>query len=216
MSDWRRERAAGEARGMRQAVVMALVGSLLVGSLPAPAQQRSEGLIKITILQGEGSLNNIKRKMAQAPVVEVKDESGRPVEGASVVFALPFAGPSGKFADGQRTYTAKTDGQGRASAGSFTPNEIEGRLNINVTATAGERKASIVVPQSNTLAGGIGTEAGRSFPRWLLGLGVTGGATTALIVARRGSGGGGSSTPTPSAPVPTTITIGSVSVGGPR
>lgn len=214
MSDWRRGKAAGRAPSGRCGLVAALVGSLLAGSLPAPAQQRSEGLIKITIVQGEGSLNNIRRKMAQAPVVEVKDETGRAVEGATVVFALPFAGPSGKFSDGQRTYSTKTDAQGRAAAGPFTPNEVEGRLNINVTATAGERKASIVVPQSNTLAGGIGTQAGHSFPRWLLGLGVTGGATTALIVARRGKST--TSTPTPTAPVPTTITIGSVSVGGPR
>ncbi len=209
MSERTRLRAAAALR-MRALTALALVSSLVAGSVPASAQQ---GLIKITILQGEGSLNNIRKKMAQSPAVEVKDESGRAVEGATVVFSLPFAGASGKFTSGDRTFTTKTDAQGKAMAGPFTPNEIEGRLNINVTATAGEKKASIVIPQSNTLAGGMGNDGGRSFPRWLIGLGVTGGATTALLIARRG---GGSSTPAPVPPSPTTITIGSVTVGGPR
>lgn len=204
----------GESRRspvMRSLTAIALVSSMIAGSVPAAAQ--AQGLLKITILQGEGALNNIQKKMAQSPAVEVKDEAGRAVEGATVVFALPFAGASGKFSSGERTFTTKTDAQGKAMAGPFTPNDTEGRLNINVTATAGERKASIVIPQSNTMAGGMGYTGGRSFPRWLIGLGATGGGIAALLIAR---GGGGSSSPAPSAPVSTTITIGSVTVGGPR
>lgn len=202
----------GAAQRCKTATTIALVFSLLAGSAPAWAQA-NDGLLKITIVQGEGSLNNIRKKLAQAPIVDVKDESGRPVEGATVVFTLPFSGPSGKFASGERTFEAKTDAQGRAAAPEFTPNDEEGRLNINVTATLGDKKSSIVIPQSNTLAGGLGAEGGRSFPRWLLGLGLSGGATAALLLSR---GGGGSSTPAATPVPPTTITIGSVSVGGPR
>ncbi len=203
MSDNKRFRAASTA--------FALVCSLLAGSVSAAAE---DGLLKIAIVQGEGSLNNIRKKMAQSPAVEVKDEAGKPVEGAKVVFALPFDGASGKFGDGNRTFTTKTDAQGRALAAPFAPNEVEGRLNISVSAETPDRKASIVIPQSNTLAGGLGASAGRSFPRWLIGLGVSGGATAALLVARRGGGGSSTSPVIPAGP--TSITVGSISVGGPR
>jgi hypothetical protein len=209
MSVRTKERTPGRLRAV---TAVALVSSLIAGGAPALAQS-NDGLLKISVVQGEGSLNNIKKKLAQAPIVEVKDEAGRPVEGAAVVFTLPFSGPSGKFTSGERTFETKTDAQGRATAAEFTPNDVEGRLNINVTASLGDKKATAVIPQSNTLAGGLGNEGGRSFPRWLLGLGITGGATTALILAR---GGGGSSTPAAAPVPPTTITIGSVSVGGPR
>lgn len=189
-----------------------LIGFSIVSPLPG---QTPGGILKINVLQGEGSLNNIRRKLAQAPVVEIRDESGRAMEGASVTFTLPFDGPGGKFANGERNFTVTTDAQGRAACAPFIPNETEGRFNINVSATHKERKGTVVIPQSNTLAGGLsdGKSGGRRPPRWLLGLGLTGGTTAALILAKRGGGSNGpSTTPVP----PTTISVGSVTVGGPR
>src|SRR5215468_674500 len=54
---------------------------------------QSGGSLKITVLQGEGSTNNIRSKSATQPAVEVRDDANKPVAGAEVVFQLPAAGP---------------------------------------------------------------------------------------------------------------------------
>ena len=43
------------------------------------------GSLKIVVIEGEGALNNIRSRTATQPVVEVRDENDRPVEGAEVV-----------------------------------------------------------------------------------------------------------------------------------
>src|ERR1700760_600446 len=42
----------------------------------------------INILDGEGALNNIRRRDAREPVVQVTDENHKPVSGALVLFLI--------------------------------------------------------------------------------------------------------------------------------
>ena len=55
------------------------------------------GGLKIVVVQGEGAKNNLRTRSATQPVVEVRDDSDKPVAGAEVVFQLPPAGPGGVF-----------------------------------------------------------------------------------------------------------------------
>lgn len=109
--------------------------------------------IKVLVLEGEHATNNIRRKVAIQPVVEVRDENDRPVEGASVIFRLPPSGPGGFFPGQKPTLTVKTDARGQAGAAGMVPNDQPGTFEINVTATAGNRLGQAVIAQTNSSTG---------------------------------------------------------------
>jgi hypothetical protein len=185
---------------------------LACGLAQTTAASPQAGLV-IGVLEGEGSFNDIKRGIGRAPVVEVKDEAGRPVENAKVTFQLPDMGPSGTFGDGSRSVIVTTDKDGRATARGLRPNSIEGRFAILVTASEGGRTGRAEIMETNTLAGGDASmrSAGHGKLAAFL-VTIAGAAAGGIFAATRG----GSSSSTPAPPTPTTLTTGTVSVGGPR
>jgi len=183
----------------------------LVACLALVAQNR--GILKITVVEGDGAFNDIKKKTAHDAVVEVRDENNRLVPDARVVFSAPSAGPGGSFENGQKTYIATTDAMGRAKSRGFKPNTSEGRFQIKVTASDDGRTGSTVISQSNTLAGGTGFEPNKSHKTRYILVGVLGGAAVGGVVAAT-HGGGTAAVASP--PVPTTISTGTITVGGPR
>jgi hypothetical protein len=114
--------------------------------------------LEITILDGEGALNNIRQRTAREPIVQVKDRNRKPVAGALVLFAI-HDGPSGAGGsiNGASTFSAVTDADGRAEARGFTPNGVEGPFTITVTATLGAAVATVIIHQQNRLGGGSGS-----------------------------------------------------------
>jgi hypothetical protein len=95
--------------------------------------------LKVLVLEGQRSVNNTSRHIGVQPVVEVRDQNDRPVEGATVVFRLPPGGPGGTFAGNSLTYSARTDAQGQAGATGFVPNDQLGRFEVHVTASLANR-----------------------------------------------------------------------------
>jgi hypothetical protein len=188
-----------------------LVSCLLLGA----AARGADRPLQVLVLEGEGAFNDINKGTARAPVVEVRDENGKVVPEARVVFHLPEMGPSGTFADGSRVFVASTDREGRAGAIGLKPNRVEGPFQIIVTVSAGARTGRAEVRETNTLAGG--DRAMKSGHGRLLGilLAVAGAAGGGIIAATRG-GGGSSSSGTAAAAVPTTLSAGTVTIGGPR
>lgn len=186
---------------------------MCVVSLFLSAQER--GSLKVVVLEGEGAFNNIKQKAARNILVEVRDLQDRTVAGAQVVFTLPFEGPSGSFADRSRVFRATTDANGRATTEGYIPNTTEGRFNIRIDATQGAREGHTVISQSNTLAGGVSVpgKTGGSNKKLLL-IVLIGGAAAGGAFAAAHGGGHSSASATP--PAPTSLTIGPISVGGPR
>jgi hypothetical protein len=202
----------------------AILSTLLAGVLllPAPgwAQQVSgpksnlaqptAGGLKITVVTGEGATNNVRTKTGTQPVVEVRDESDKPVVGAEVVFQLPAAGPGGVFNGWMRTQTARTNEQGQAGATGFTPNDEEGRFNIKVIASMGAKTGSIVIGQSNGRGAG-GPQAKSNKTLWIvLGVLAVGGLAGGVAATR------GDKTTATTATVPVTVSVGAITVGGPR
>ncbi|MCE5308475.1 MAG: hypothetical protein LLG20_12620 [Acidobacteriales bacterium] len=190
---------------LRKGVAGLAVFLLLTGTLPAqqpqaavpaqpapPAAKPAPGpkSLKMIATQGEGATNRIKTRSAVQPAVEVRDENEKPVANAQVVFQLPASGPGGVFYDLARTQTARTNERGQAVASGFAPNNIEGRFEIKVTASAGEATTSIVIAQSNIDRPGQDmTVSGKS--RWwkpVLILGAAAVASVAIYAARHGSG----------------------------
>ena len=186
---------------------------LLVLSCVAPGADQKT--LQVQVLEGEGAFNDINRGTARAPVVEVRDLDGKVVANARVVFHLPEMGPSGTFADGSRAFVASTDREGRAAAIGLKPNQVEGPFQIIVTVSAGDRTGRAEVRETNTLAGGDRAMKSGHGRLWGILLAVAGAAGGGIFAATRG-GGGSSSSSTASGAVPTTLSAGTVTIGGPR
>ena len=177
------------------------------------SQQAITGL-SITIVEGEGAINNVRQRVNREPIVQVEDNNRKPVAGAVVVFLLPDSGASGTFTDGSRMLMTVTDNQGRASARGIRPNAQSGPMVIRVTASFQGLTVSSVITQTNAAATAAASGAGLSTAaKWAIILGIAGGAGVAgIVVATHG----GSSTPASTTPPPIVITPGTPTVGGPQ
>ena len=185
----------------------------LMSFTAAKAQVR--GYLKVNVIEGEGAFSDIKRKVSHPPVVEVRDESNNPILGAKVTFLLPAAGAGGAFAGGVTSYTTQTDAQGLARAAEYKPNTTEGRFNIKITASYEGMQGSVVISQSNTLAGGTSMAPRRGNGKKILLLTSLGGAAAGGVAVATGRGGSPKSAA--AAPTPgTTLSAGAVTIGGPR
>jgi hypothetical protein len=193
------------------AVLRAVAAGMLAALLASGAGQRT---LQVNVLDGEGAFNDIRRGQSRMPVVEVRDDDGRLLQGAKVVFQLPDMGASGSFADGSRALVATTDAQGRATAPGLKPNRVEGTYLITVTASLDGVVGRAEIRQNNTLAGGDQSGQSGSHTKLKILIAVAGAAGGAAIAAVR-AGGSKSSSTTPAAP-PTTLTVGAVTIGGPR
>jgi len=195
-------------------VLACLLALRTIGAL-AGAQEQPKSRLNILIIEGEGAINNIRRRTAVEPIVQVEDENQRPVAGAVVVFLLPESGPSGVFPNGSRMNTAITDQQGRAAAKGLRPNEVVGQCQIRINATYQGMTGSTSIAQSNAM--GPAAPAGRVSGKWIGILGTAGGvAAVGLVVAMRARRTPVPMTPPITLPSPIVISPGLPSVGAPR
>jgi hypothetical protein len=184
-----------------------------LGSTPASAQEAG-GQLNIVIVEGDGAINNIRQRTAREPIVQVEDQNHKPVAGAAVVFLLPDQGASGVFANGSHTLTVMTDAQGRAVARGFRPNNVQGKLQIHVTASHQGQTATATISQTNAISAAAGAAAAGVSAKLIAILAVAGAAVAGGVVAAT-RGGGGGTTPTPTT-LPTTVTPGTGTVGAPH
>jgi hypothetical protein len=105
--------------------------------------------LRIIVLEGNEGRNSIPLNRAVTPVVEVRDERDRVVEGATVEFKLPVSGPGGTFPGNRTFFSMRTNGQGQAAA-PYLVNNIPGRFEIQVSATFGNREGRAAIRQVNT------------------------------------------------------------------
>jgi len=103
----------------------------------------------ISILEGEGALNDIRQRTAREPIVQVEDENHKPIAGAAVVFLLPGTGPSGTFADGTQMFSTVTDAMGKAYAQGLRPNSTPGSYDIQVKVNYQGSTAQTTIHQRN-------------------------------------------------------------------
>lgn len=107
----------------------------------------------ITILEGEGELNDVRARTAREPIVQVEDENHKPVAGALVVFAIPKGGAAGANFSGLNSLTVRTGADGRAVGRGFQVTRHTGNFEITVTATAASVQAAAVIHETNFLKG---------------------------------------------------------------
>jgi hypothetical protein len=193
-----------------------LISLLITNSLSNLAWAQASTSLRITIVEGDGAINNIRQRVNREPVVQVEDENRRPIAGAVVVFFLPDQGPSGTFVNGSKTLTVTTDDMGRASARGIRFNNQVGEMQMRVTASYQGLVASAVITQNNIAgpatagAAAGGMSAGTKALITILVIGAAAGAGAGIYLGTHN----GSSSP---APVPSIVlTPGTPTVGGPK
>jgi len=180
-------------------------------------------LLHIQVIEGEGAVNASGSHNARPLMVEVTDETGKPVEGASVSFHLPEDGPGGTFGNGLRTDVTVTDVRGRANLHSIVLNGTPGRLAIRIVASKEQARAGMVSFQyiAEPKSGAAPEKSSKHSPsflhgpiKWVIIAALAGGAAAAGAVLAGKSGSGASNTP---ATTTSTISIGtpSLTVGKP-
>jgi len=161
--------------------------------------------IKITVLEGQGAINNIQQHRAKEPVVQVIEDQ-KPVQGASVTFTLPDDGPSGFFGNGARMMTIQTDEKGQAVGRGLRPNQTGGRLQIRVTASFHGQTASAVISQIN--AEPAGATSGGNGKKFLILALIGGAAAGGIAAAMGGRSSSASQSPASSSPPGTILSPG--------
>lgn len=172
--------------------------------------------LQIVVLEGEGAINNITRRTARNPVVQVVDENQRPVSGATVTFLLPQSGPGGSFLNGSATVTTLTNAEGKAFTRGLQPNSAPGAFTIEIRAVAAGLSANASIRQINAAAANE-SSTGRS--RKFVLLGVVAGAVAGVVAATQSGGSqpaSGAVSAPPSAPPAATVTPGTPGFGPPR
>ena len=121
-------------------------------SLNPGAGAGSQHLI-ITIIEGEGALNNIRQRDAREPIVQVTDENHKPVSGVALLFLIHGnSGASATFGSNSLTFSTTTDAQGIAHAGALHLGTHPGSITISVTASVnGVVAATAVIHQANII-----------------------------------------------------------------
>jgi hypothetical protein len=104
-------------------------------------------VLHIQIIEGEGAVNAAGARNSRPVAVEVTDETGKPVEGASVSFHLPEEGPGGTFGNGLRTDVTITDARGRANLHTMALNRTPGKFAIRIVASKEQARAGLVAYQ---------------------------------------------------------------------
>lgn len=164
-------------------------------------------VLQIRVVEGEGSVHRCGSRSATGLVVEVTDEAGKPVEGATVSYRMPEEGSGGVFADGLSTTVVPTGTSGRAEVRGIRWNSKPGPVNIRVTAAKGGARAgaAIFVYLSDTAV--APSKAHRGL-KWLaigiLAIGAAGGAAYALSGRLKNSQA--------AAPPPTPLSIGAPTI----
>jgi hypothetical protein len=180
-------------------------GCLFLASLGSPAWPQAPNpapQLVITILDGEGALNDIRQRTAREPIVQVEDENHRPIAGAAVLFTLPDSGPSGTFAGGAQTFSTVTDSTGRAVARGLQPNNVSGNYSIQVKVNYNGSTAETTIHQQNVAnESSVSQHAAHAATLKtvliVVGAAVVGGTIAALLAQ---NGGGSSTTITPGPP----------------
>ncbi len=130
---------------MKLKPVAQTLAAILAAVLACGAE--NPALLAIRLTEGDGAIYAKGSRATRGLTVLITDETGRPVEGATVSFSLPGEGPSGVFSSGTRTEIATTHADGRAAVWGMQWNRTSGPFEIRITAVKGQARAGTVSSQ---------------------------------------------------------------------
>lgn len=188
---------------------------LVCGVLAYAVSANASLIVQLKIIDGEGMVYHTGARATRGLTVLVTDETGKPVENASVSFRLPEDGATGVFSTGLRTEVVSTGSDGRASVWGMQWSKTPGAVEVRVTAAKDQARAGIVATQylsdaSEPVAGGQGvfTPSHKGRGKWLLMLAIVGGGAAAGAAF----GMSHSANPSPTSTAPPGLSIGAPSI----
>jgi hypothetical protein len=118
-------------------------------------------IVQLRVVEGDGATYQPGARATRGLTVLVTDETGQPLDMASVSFRLPDEGASGTFSSGLRTEVVTTGPDGRASVWGMRWNKTPGPVQIRITAVKDQARAGVIGTQyisdtSTPTAGGQG------------------------------------------------------------
>jgi hypothetical protein len=120
----------------------------LIASITVTAQDPA--ILQVHVIEGEGAIYGVGSRATRGITIQVTDETGKAVGGATVTFRLPDSGSTGTFPSGSKTEVVATRADGRAVAWGMQWNRAPGALEIRITAVKGQTRAGILCAQSLT------------------------------------------------------------------
>jgi hypothetical protein len=194
------------------------VGIAALGLLWAATAFAQVAILQIRVVEGEGAVHQPGSRSARPIIVEITEETGKPVSGAAVSFHLPEDGPGGAFVNGLRTEVVITDAQGRASLHGLVANRVPGRFQIRILASKEQARAGTVSFQYVAEPkGGVAAVSAASSSRlkWIaIAAAVAGGAVAGMVASRGGAAASPAAAATPAA-VAVTLAPPALSIGNP-
>jgi hypothetical protein len=200
-----------------------LVCGTCLAETPAPPIERAGPpgplILQVQVVEGDRLSYAPGSRAVKGITVQVTDEVGRPVAGASVNFRLPEDGATGVFQNNTKTELASTASDGRASVWGMHWGKVPGSVTIHITAAKGQTRAGTVATQiiadgaapgqvmKVSMRGGGG--GGHKLLWFGLAAGLAGGGIAAYEVLHGASSSG-------AAGAITTTTATGVSVGAPQ
>jgi hypothetical protein len=202
-------------------VKIILLAAALLGAFARLAAGQV-AVLHIRVMEGEGAVNAAGSHNSRPLAVEVTDETGKPVEGASVSFHLPEEGPGGTFGNGLRTDVTVTDARGRANLHTMLLNRTPGRFAIRIVASKEQARAGMVSFQyvAEPKNGAAPANSSKSRPllhgplKWVVVAVLAGGAAAAGALVAGRSNGAASAASASTAPANATG-ASTISIGGP-
>jgi hypothetical protein len=130
------------------ALLLVLIPSLVVSpiwaqsDLTASSQKSEASNLQLRVI--EEPKGNAGFVPANALTVQVRDESGNPVQDAAVAFRLPDTSASGTFADGTQSAVAYTDASGTVHLEGIRWIASSGTVPVRITASKGNSHAGLL------------------------------------------------------------------------
>jgi hypothetical protein len=185
----------------------------------SPIARKDVRSLQFFLLEGDGVTHQVNSRVVVPFVVEVRDETGRPVNGLELLFHLGDSTSRAIFENGATQASARTDARGQAAPPPVLTQSEVGAVTVNVWAPSVGSTATFAVNQK------IGLTTSYSKPKRSGGISkvklitiVSISASVATILLLRAAGGSGSSASgTAAAPLPpVAIQPGPITIGGPR
>lgn len=196
--------------------IVTVFAILLGTALATPLKAQDPAILQVHVVEGDGAVYAIGSRATKGISIQVTDETGKPVDAATISFRLPDNGPTGTFASGSKTEIATTRADGRAAAWGMQWNRSPGLLEIRITAVKGQTRAGILCAQYLTDAPdaatskSMGSHGVGGSHKWLwIAVAVAGAAAGAVAAVALGGKAPASTASTAAVTIGTpTITLG--------
>src|ERR1035437_11048151 len=98
-------------------LLVVINGIVLLAVILMQPPEDGPAILQIRVIEGEGVAYPLGGRATRGVTVQVTDETGKPIENASVSFRLPEEGPSGTFSNGSGLGNGTTDAERKGAAG---------------------------------------------------------------------------------------------------